>query len=63
MEKFDTISHPPFLRSERFELYAEFDQIRLIDVDQRKLEAQSRVSRNLAGHVCIGLLSDQVINH
>ena len=24
MEKFDTISHPPFLRSERFELYASF---------------------------------------
>ena len=27
MEKFDTISHPPFLRSERFELYAGFEYI------------------------------------
>ena len=26
MEKFDTILHPPFLRSERFELYAEFKE-------------------------------------
>ena len=27
MEKFDTISHPPFLRFERFELYANLYQV------------------------------------
>ena len=57
MEKFDTISHPPFLRFERFELYAQGDEENslqyVLDLStQSLLRVSYEFHDDLHGHCC-----------